>query len=88
MLPTAQNSELYLGPHSATFKYGAKEYDQKLKPGDTQRFHFTDKDPPPFYDQEAPKEDEPTGKTNRKGECRRYSLCYRMLDSPHMALLA
>jgi|EP00966_Prymnesium_polylepis_P108523 hypothetical protein len=46
-----------------------KPYDQLLKPGDTQRFHFTEDDPPPFYDLEAPKFDTPTGKTNRKGAC-------------------
>lgn len=63
----AQNSELYLGPHPATFEYGGKTYNQLLKPGETQHFYFSKDDPPPFYDLEAPREDTPTGKTNRKG---------------------
>jgi hypothetical protein len=61
---------LYLGSHPATFKWKGDTYDQKLKPGETQRFQFTEEDPPPFYDLEAPKYDTPTNKTNRKGQQR------------------
>mmetsp|Transcript_12750 Transcript_12750/g.32919 ORF Transcript_12750/g.32919 Transcript_12750/m.32919 type:complete len:84 (+) Transcript_12750:217-468(+) len=63
-----QDSELHLGPHPATFEYKGTRFDQLLKPGDTQRFYFTEDDPPPFYDLDAPKDDTPTGRVNRKGE--------------------
>mmetsp|Transcript_46989 Transcript_46989/g.123819 ORF Transcript_46989/g.123819 Transcript_46989/m.123819 type:complete len:759 (+) Transcript_46989:1223-3499(+) len=66
-IPT-EDADLYLGPHPASFTFKGKTYDQKLKPGETQRFHFTEDDPPPFHDLEAPKFDTTTGKTNRKGE--------------------
>ena len=59
---------MFLGKHPATFTWKRKRYDQLLKPGDTERFYFTEDDPPPFYDLEAPKIDTPTGKTNRKGQ--------------------
>jgi hypothetical protein len=67
LLSPPQDSHLYLGTHPAKFEWKGESYDQLLKPGDTQRFYFTEDDPPPFYDLDAPKEDTPTTKTNRKG---------------------
>ena len=39
----------------------------QLKAGDTQQFFFGSSDPPPWYEPNAPKNDTPTGKTDREG---------------------